>query len=291
MDQTQFTNLWEEKNSTDYQKKLEISGVEEEIGIIKNTEKKSKKENACDTIQKTWVKTWVKNCPTCSREIVYFDNWQYKDSILKNRNCKSCRTRILRTGKKLSASAKLKISIKNRGRKTWLGKKLSNDHKQKLSEYRKNHPILITEEQRQKRRLLMVGNVYRKGIPHNAATKERIRTSMKERVKNDNFLNVVKNKFIPNFNKKACLYFDSLNEYNNWSLRHALNGGEVKIQGYWLDAYDQEKNIVVEYDETRHYDRNGKLKEKDMKRMLELKNLLNCKFYRYDEKIDELVEY
>lgn len=282
-----FTDLWDEKNSTEHQKKLENSGAEEEIDIIKNTETESKKGSFYVTIQKTWVK----NCPTCNREIVYLDKWQYKDSILKNRNCKSCRSRILSAGRKLSASAKLKISVKNRGKKAWLGKKLSDEHKQKLSVYRKNHPVLITEEQKTKRRLRMEGNVYRKGIPHDAATKERIRISVKERVKNDNFLSVVKNKFIPNFNKKACLYFDTLNECNNWNLRHALNGGEVKIRGYWLDAYDREKNIIVEYDESRHYDRNGRLKENDTKRMLELKNLLNCKFYRYVEKLDKLVEY
>lgn len=54
----------------------------------------------------------------------------------------------------------------------------------------------------------------------------------------------------------------------NWNLRHAENGGEIIKFGYFLDAYDEEKNIVVEYDEPRHYIdvENNILKSEDIKR-------------------------
>ena len=34
----------------------------------------------------------------------------------------------------------------------------------------------------------------------------------------------------------------------------ALNGGEKRIICYYVDGYDKDKNIVIEYDELHHYD-------------------------------------
>lgn len=60
--------------------------------------------------------------------------------------------------------------------------------------------------------------------------------------------------------------------------------------GYWLDAYDKEQNIVVEYDEPRHYIdiENNILCEKDLKRQQEIINHLHCEFWRYNESMDLL---
>ncbi len=93
------------------------------------------------------------------------------------------------------------------------------------------------------------------------------------------------------YNPNACKYFDSLNKEKGWELQHALNGKEIKIIGYSLDAYDKKRNIVVEYDEARHYDIYGNLKQKDVNRMNEIKDRLKCKFFRYNEKAKMLVEY
>ena len=45
------------------------------------------------------------------------------------------------------------------------------------------------------------------------------------------------------------------------------------------------------YDEPHHYNIYGQLKEKDIKRMIEIKNHLHCRFYRYNEKTKELKEH
>jgi hypothetical protein len=102
---------------------------------------------------------------------------------------------------------------------------------------------------------------------------------------------LIKRGFFVNYNKGACKYFDILNVKNGWNLRHAENGGEVEIAGYFADAYDEHKNIIVEYDEPRHYDVYGNLKQKDILRMNEIINKTGSQFYRYNQKTDELRLY
>jgi hypothetical protein len=93
-----------------------------------------------------------------------------------------------------------------------------------------------------------------------------------------------------NYNPIACKYFDTLSKEKGWDLRHAENGGEVVINGYFLDAYDEKRNIVVEYDEPHHYV-NGSLKKKDIDRMNRIIHHMGCKFYRYNERTNQLSEY
>jgi len=98
---------------------------------------------------------------------------------------------------------------------------------------------------------------------------------------------------VPYFNRIACSYFDNLNKQNGWHLQHAQNGGEIYLKeiGYWTDAYDKKKNIVVEYDEKHHFNKNGSLKKKDLDRMTEICHHLKCEFYRYNEPKKELKKY
>lgn len=90
------------------------------------------------------------------------------------------------------------------------------------------------------------------------------------------------------YNVNACKYIDKLNEEKGWNLQHALNGGEIKLFGYYVDGYDKERNIVFEYDEPKHYSniRDNILKEKDIERQEYIISKLNCEFYRYNEKLD-----
>jgi len=84
----------------------------------------------------------------------------------------------------------------------------------------------------------------------------------------------------PNYNPDACKIIDIINE-QGYNFQHAQNGGEFNIKslGYWLDGYDEHRNIVIEIDEPEHF-LNGKLKDKDIERQEEIKTELNCKFIR-----------
>lgn len=55
--------------------------------------------------------------------------------------------------------------------------------------------------------------------------------------------------------------------------------------GYFLDAYDKENNVVVEYDEKEHYIdvENNILRPKDIERQNYIIEKLHCDVYRYNE--------
>lgn len=99
-----------------------------------------------------------------------------------------------------------------------------------------------------------------------------------------------RNGYGANTSEKACVYIDRLNKQNHWNLQHAKNGGEIVVCGYYLDGYDKERNIVVEYDEPYHYIDvyNNILREKDIKRQNEIIKEINPIFYRYNQKLDLL---
>lgn len=92
------------------------------------------------------------------------------------------------------------------------------------------------------------------------------------------------------YNKNACKFIDELNKQNNWHLQHAENGGEIEVDGYFLDGYDKKLNIAFEYDESAHYKDiiNNILNDKDILRQNYIINKLHCEFWRYNEKINLL---
>ena len=125
-----------------------------------------------------------------------------------------------------------------------------------------------------------------KGRHHTEESKEKTRLSTIKYLENtvDNFH--------VRYNVNACKYIDALNEKMGWHLQHAENGGEIGIGGYFIDGYDKDLNIAFEYDEPKHYKdiNNNVLIDSDIERMNFIINKLNCKFFRYNEKLDLFYE-
>lgn len=125
-----------------------------------------------------------------------------------------------------------------------------------------------------------------KGKFHTDDTRRKLRISHIDRME--------KLGICPRFNKNGCDYLDRLSEETGWDIQHALNGGEyyIKDLGYFVDGFDSQRNIVVEYDEpgSNHF-RCGKLNDRGMKRMREIIDFLGCRFFRYNEKQQILKEY
>ena len=97
---------------------------------------------------------------------------------------------------------------------------------------------------------------------------------------------------IPNFNPVGCQILDKIAIERNVHIKHAMNGGEyyIKELGYWVDGYDEQNNVVYEFDENYHFNSEGTLNEKDRVRQKEIENYLKCKFIRIKDgtKINEV---
>lgn len=131
---------------------------------------------------------------------------------------------------------------------------------------------------------------------HNGPNKGTIMSSeQKENIRlgTINYIKSLKGDCKPRYNKKACSYINKLNEENKWNLQHAENGGEIEVGGYFIDGYDKKLNIVLEYNERKHYidPFNNILTDKDIERNNYIKECLDCKFYIYNEFTDTLYEY
>lgn len=108
-----------------------------------------------------------------------------------------------------------------------------------------------------------------------------IESKIKRRINRIKDLKIFNSHFHPSYNKEACGYFQLLNMFNGWNGKHALNGGEYHIDGldYWVDYYEPNLNLVLEWDEKYHY-KGGKLRERDLIRQEQIKKHLGCNFYR-----------
>ena len=190
------------------------------------------------------------------------------DIIGKTRICPSCQKEIVHKTKQIRNRAiknnrlclSCSISLKNENRI------LSKKTKQKLK-------IIC-----RKNALDNIGkNSHFRGKTHSNLSREKIRRGIFNHLKKYGIT-------APRYNPNACKYFDRLNKKRGWNIQHAKNGGEVEVCGYFVDGYDKKKNIVIEYDENKHYNINGELRKKDIDRMNEICNNLKCRFYRVDEK-------
>ena len=116
-----------------------------------------------------------------------------------------------------------------------------------------------------------------KGIPKSEETKSKMRLSAIA------WLERNKGQCHPKYNPQACKLFDDINNKMGWKGMHAENGGEYHIKqlGYWVDYYEPNLNLVIEYDEKYH--NNSIYISKDINRQKKIENELKCKFFRIKE--------
>lgn len=87
------------------------------------------------------------------------------------------------------------------------------------------------------------------------------------------------------YNKNSIIVLEQIAKNHGWQIQHAENGGEFYTGiGYFVDAYDKNKNIVLEYDEQSHYVdvENNVLRQKDIDRQNEIIQHLHCEFWRFN---------
>jgi hypothetical protein len=222
-------------------------------------------------------------CPTCKKTVNFKSSSGHYRFVKYKRQCKPCSKK-----KYYPPEAYISYCFSCGKEKKYKSIAQKNDAIRRnytcksCAATRNNKKRVVTEETKQK-----LSN-FRLGKPLSDSTKEKLRINRLKWIEKYK-TNTLNGRW---FNPRGCVYFDNLNKENNWNLQHALNGGEVEICGYALDAYDKIKNIVIEYDEQKHhYDKHGNLNKNDIARMNKIIKHLNCQFYRYVEKTQTLVKY
>jgi very-short-patch-repair endonuclease len=222
----------------------------------------------------------TKTCPSCAKIQKYDRNDVYYRALKNNTKCNSCREFSENHKNNLSVSRKKRkmppemyvkraITVKKRFPN---GIKKSKESVSKsvngLKEWRKNNP-----------------EKSRDAILRSRATKiKRYGTY---------FVNCEG----PMYNKKACDIFDKINKELRWKGIHATNNlnGEyvVSIDPYntfYVDYYEPEKNIVIEFDERYHF-KPSTNKKYEKSRQTRIVKHLGCRFFRikYDDNINEFI--
>jgi uncharacterized Zn finger protein (UPF0148 family) len=186
-----------------------------------------------------------RNCPQCEKKIVYNSEIGCYYATRNNSLCRSCRTE--NQWKNPDDRANMVNSMKKVKRTIEQYLKIANNR-------RKNGTYAVSEETREKHRINKVERMIKDGIL-----------------------------VWPSYNKTACKIFDTLESDLGRNGQYATKGKEKRIGRYWVDYYEPNKNIVIEYDEKYHFDNNGNLKPRDIERQKWIKNRIGCKFYRINE--------
>jgi hypothetical protein len=228
------------------------------------------------------MKVYKRECSKCHKELIYLDYRHWWRAEQEKSICRSCSKKGKpngRFGTRHSAKTIEKIRLGNIGKHS-----VSTDTRTKLSIARKGMKLPLEWKQKMWHR-----TPWNKGKTHSEETKLKLRIATIEHLRKNGV------KFgcdgAANFNPNACKFIDNLNLMFGWKIRHAKNGGEVEIYGYFVDGYDEKRNIIIEYDEPRHYKGDGTLKSKDVRRQNRIINKVNpSKFLRYNEKENVLYD-
>lgn len=285
--------IWEERNYMSPKNKNENLN-EKTIDCITNGTKSESNKSEWNDIGKIGKRS----CPRCNREIVYRNKDSFCISIKNNSICRSCaNTRhigpfvkncpVCESEMSYSLFKLLKYSVENN---VWChkcaGKKTIETRIKRKNLYGNRNQSVYSKR---KLSLLHKG----KNNPF-YGKKHTIETRRKLRLNTIKYIEKIKGgKMFPLYNKKSCEYFHNIEKERGWNGYYATKSGEffIKDLGYWVDYYEPNENVVIEWDEPTHYEIAGELKRKDKERMLEIKNHLKCKFFRFNQKLNELREY
>jgi len=207
-----------------------------------------------------------RKCPDCDVDLYYSSKNNLNTAIKLNKSCRKCSYKKNRKGRTKSLCTYCNNEFehyKSDGLRKFCSRKCFDDGKSKINLSKpKNKETKNKISQKLKGRIISEEQKTNHGIL--------MRTRFGELG--------IKGKFKPNFNPKACILIEEYGKQNGYNFQHALNGGEfyIKELGYWVDGYDKEKNIVIEFYEEWH--RKTKQKQKDQKRKELIMKTLNCKF-------------
>lgn len=251
----------------------------------------------------------------CSKECAY------SSPLRKEKISESSKGKKLSEEHKRKISKKIsEIMIGNKYGSRNKGRKLSEEHKKSISMSNMGHEV--KKETREKlsfshsgktipKEIRIKMNQDKKGKPRSQEIKKKISNSNKgknhgvkgrklsdehkRKISHTERLTVLKKleerlkngeQLIPNWNPRACDYFEKFDLENNTQGQHARNGGEhhIKELGYWVDYINHDLKLIMEYDEDYHFTKTQI--EKDIRRQREIEELYSdYKFVRIQAEV------
>lgn len=270
----------------------------------------------CNAKNKNSKKEYSRTCTKCSETLYYSRKDSYNKAISNNTICHPCHLEIRKLIAKNKPATPNVIYHRNcnvcgdrleyKSEKSYIQANRRNTpcksctrfkipYNPKLNRYCSicNAEILYTDRNMYRQACLRnsICTVCAKNKMYSDESQKKKRIKLLDRISKIHFNG---GRVIPGYNFNACKFINILNKTYGWNMIHAENGGEfyIKELGYYLDGYDEEKNIAFEYDEPyHHFDINGFLLKKDINRMSEIIKSIRCRFFRYNERTKELREY
>jgi hypothetical protein len=226
------------------------------------------------------IETYIRNCPKCNKSITHNTEESRNWAIKTNRPCRSCS----QMGRKVSDESKKKMSLAKIGKPTW-----SSLHRKEFGKIQcgKNHPMYgkhHTDEFKSKQKNRMIGNVF------SDITKKKLSDASKKAWNNP----IIRKKYNDSLEKTKWLkvrtdkgQLELIEKWNKLGFNFETNY-QIKTDKdlFYIDGYDKEKNVVLEYDSKYHS--KPYQQKKDLVRQNKIIEILKPKkFWRYD-KINEI---
>ena len=250
------------------------------------------------------MKKFTKQCPFCGRTMSYSNRGNLNSSIKNNRKCYACgakyRPEVIYTESMRKARSERNKGTKNPmyGRSGELSPMYGRSGELSptfgMDAWNKGKVGCFSKDTIRKMKIAKKSIKKWKGKSnpnygnHNPLSEEHRRKVRLAHIKRVEKLRLDGHILKPNFNINACKIIDEYGKQHGYKFQHAMNGGEYFIDylGYWVDGYDKKKNVVIDYyeDNCHHYNKNGAMKEKDLRRIDEINRHLRCQFIVLEEK-------
>lgn len=183
-------------------------------------------------------------------------------------------------GKVVKESTRKLISEKNNGNPAW-NKGLTKENNKLIKRMGEN-----TSKTRLK--LFASGEM----VHNSLGTKRSEEAKLKMRLSRIDNLIKNGNKW-PSYNKRSIAYLHKMDQLNNTNGMYATNPYEYRIEnlGYWVDYINFDKKVIIEIDELHHFDLDGNLLERDIKRQNNIQEYYkDFKFIRIkDDELEKLL--
>lgn len=212
-------------------------------------------------------KKYFRNCPECNRELGYTTKKAWKHANKINRLCNSCGRKAEKHWR-YTGVTEPKSCIDCEKEIDFRAVRCKSCNRKKIIEEQGVNPKFLNSKRNE-------------GMKHSEETLKLMSVAaINERR--------VKNLHPVNYNKDSIEILEKFGRDNNLNLQHAENKGEFVVMipngnTYFVDGYDKDKNVVVEYIENSSWHKSPKKKIYHSLRKEEIKNYLNCEYYEIFE--------